>query len=343
MVSTEHVIGADIRFSPGFRSTHLGASQWPAAVGCDPYQEPIELYEKYMGLVPWDDGPNDAAELGHALEDFVAKIAARRLEQTIGPCLTLRHSRYPWAVATPDRLVADGSSLQVKTTGLLTRGSYLEEWGEEGTDEVPQRVLVQVTGEMMILRDFTRNNFPEAPLCTHTHVAAFVGQRGVLLYRVEWDEDLARMLFEEVSKFWGHVTSKKALPPDSSEAFGAYIGRRYPSHEKGQWLDADEALTANIMGLRRARKEIEKWEREERWARNRICDAIGSAEGIKGPWGSIAWRGVKGREQLDTKGLLSDLRTKYGPEIDELVRRNTRRGSGYRAFKPTFTTEEEIP
>lgn len=336
-----HTVHGSVRFSPAYRSTHLGASQWPSAVGCDPYQEPIELFERFTGTVPWDDeGPNDAAELGHVLEDFIAKIASRRLGLEISPCLTLEHAPHPWAVATPDRLVEDGSSLQVKSTGLITRGSFVEEWGAEGTDEVPHRVLVQATAEMMILRHWTRTHMPQLPICTHTHVAAFVGQRGVLLYRVEFDEELAQMLFGEVQKFWRHVTTKKAPPPDSSDAFGSFIGRRYPSHEKGRWLETNDVLTGEAMALKEARAMVEKYEAQERAARNALCTAIGDAEGIKGPWGSVAWRGVKGRETLNVKRLLEDLRGKYGDEVDDIVRLHTERGAGYRAFRPTFKEEK---
>jgi predicted phage-related endonuclease len=335
-------VPASVRFSPAFQAEHLGASQWPAAVGADPYQEPIELFERYMGTLPWDDGDlKDAAELGHVLEDFVAKVAARELGVETRPCATLQHPTMPWAIATPDRVLDDGSSLQVKTSGLLTRGAFIEEWGDPGTDEVPTRVLVQVMGEMKILRDWTAAYLPDLPRCTHTHVAAFVGQRGILLYRVEWDEELAQLLLDQVRAFWTGVITKKPPRDDASEAFTSYLGRRHPTHEKGKWLDANGAATRDALSLRRHLALVEKHDAKVTAAKNRLCARIGDAEGIKGPWGSVAWRAVSGRTSLKIEPLLADLRGRFGAEpVNALIEQHTKQGSGHRAFRPTWTKEE---
>lgn len=321
------------RFSPEYRRAHLGASQWPAACGLDPYREPIDLFAEITGLREWDSEPSEAIELGHALEDGVAKVAARKLGRTAFPSPTLEHPHHPWACATPDRVLDDGTLLQVKTTRLISDFTYVEEWGEPGSDEVPARVLAQVTGEMVIYRA----RVAPVEVC---HVAALIAGRGVCLYEVPFDRDLAEMLWDRVVGFWGHVQRKEPPPPDDTESFTKFLAQRYPRAEDGKWVEADAAITDNALHLKKVRAQLDELEKEERTARNQICARIADAQGVRGPWGKISWSAVKGREGLDTDTFLLALKQKFGADaIDTLVKQFTKRGNGYRAFRPSWAKE----
>jgi predicted phage-related endonuclease len=335
------------RHSAEYRRTHLGASQWPSACGMDPYVEPIDLYARYVGLAPWDDPdmPRAAIRLGHALEAGVAEYAAEELGLQTSLCPTLEHPEHVWLCATPDRLLSDGTLLQIKTTRLVTQGSYVEEWGEPGSDEVPPRVLAQVMGEMYVARAVARAQ--TQPLVmqsppTTARIAALIAGRGVCLYRVDWDEDLAQLLWERVSRFWTCVVEKKPPQCDDSEAVARYLAARYPEHRSGVWLDADEGTTRVALEFRLADEQARRYEALRDVAKTILMSRIGDAEGVRGPWGKIAWRAVRGREALDMESFLAELRALYGTsEIDRLVKAHTARRAGHRRFVATWADKEK--
>lgn len=329
------------RFSPSFRSKHIGASQWAAACGLDPYTAPIELFERFVGLVPWEDpmrDENEAIELGHLLEDPVARRAAKILGVQVEEGRTLMHPDHNFLIATPDRFIRGARALmEVKTTGLTSPSkAYVEDWGEEGTDEVPRRVAVQCTAQLFVARAAGID-------VEHVVVAALIPHRGVQTFVIDYDDDLARLLAQRVTTFWQHVQDREPPPADVGH-LGEYLERRWPEHNKGQWLDAtsNEVIVGEARILKEARAQLEHWKKIEQGARNAICGFLRDHEGCTGPFGKIAWRGVRGREHLNIEGFLAAARAQFGTEaIDEIVKKNTARGQGHRRFEARWADEEK--
>ena len=113
------------------RSRGIGASEIASVAGLNPYGSPWSVY--LAKTVPgWEIEQTDAMELGHLLEEPLAKFYARRTPGvTLRPSSTVAHPEHPWALATPDReVLVDGAVvrlLEVKTAGLTT----MREWGAE--------------------------------------------------------------------------------------------------------------------------------------------------------------------------------------------------------------------
>lgn len=321
------------RFSTDFRNTHLGASQTPAALGISPYERPIELWQKYKGILPWYVG-NDATELGTALEDGIANVAAARIGYTPELCETLVHPRISWLCATPDRVLNDNTAeapiLQVKTSGLTSYQSAdaRDRWGEDGSDEVPTHVVAQVQTEMLVARAHGQYH---PNVC---HVAALLPPRGIVLFKVPYDENLARDIVRGVSKFWEHVQSGEPPPLDGSDAFSDHLKRRFPEHRPEKWVESslsDEAVLTYLA----AKEALDAAEAKAKAARQAVEMLIGDAEGCRGSWGTLPWRAHAGAKRLDQERLRAGIIAKIGEAgANEIIETATVAGAGYRALGP---------
>lgn len=310
------IIPPEVRYSERYMASHLGCSQWAAAIGANPWQTPIALWEAFLGRVPFFEG-NEATELGQELEEGVARIAARKLGKHSAKCNTLEHPGMRWLCGTPDHLLEDGDIMQVKTTGLVTRQRWTimdEAWGE-GIDHVPEHVLVQCIGELFIARAALADPVVRAMaapqlMCVpprlpeRNHVAALIPGRGVCMYCVEWDERLAAALLERVIGFWRYVADRVLPPPDDTEDFGAAITRSFPVHRPEKWADGDEMSAALVIAQYRAAVEQRAIiDRCITLAENIVKKTIGDAEGIRGAWGEIPWRYRRGKAIRDDDGI----------------------------------------
>src|SRR5690606_669555 len=95
--------------------------------------------------------------------------------------------------ATLDCQLGEGRGaipLDAKTTGLFGPIPEADMWGEDLSDEIPYKHIIQLHQQM---------------LCTggdHAWLAAWIGFRGMHLYRVERDQNLIELVHDEGLRFW---------------------------------------------------------------------------------------------------------------------------------------------
>ncbi len=135
-------------------------------------------------------------------------------------------------------------------------------------------------------------------------------------------------------------------PEHHTEAFYRYLEKRYPKHEQKKWVEADDAILANVKGWRAIDDQIDELKRQRHAAKNQICARIGDAEGVRGGTGDDAWRlpwrGVKGPTTLDHRLLETTLRHLLGDaETDRIVKTCSKTGSGYRKLGPYWEPKKK--
>lgn len=161
-----------------------------------------------LGCHPWpfrtgtNMEENEVVQLGRLLERPVLRWAARKLGQRI--------VRNQFRVCKTDRLFAaqhdalsltDPVGFEAKTSGLRGRTGYTEEWGEPGTDQVPYHILAQCQWQALVSE------------LEVVWVPALIGGRGQILFKVERNEELIKILVERAHDFWDkHVL--KDTPPE---------------------------------------------------------------------------------------------------------------------------------
>lgn len=184
------------------RSGGIGASECAIILGKDGYSTPYDLWLIKTGKVD-HEVESEAAEIGNAIEATTANLAEKRLgKKLVKPTATYKAPN-GFMFANLDRQIekaARGADIvECKSTGIV------DGWGEPGTDEVPDRVLIQCHAQMFCAG---------AELA---HVARLLGRFGFSfsMFEVPMRRELAEIIEEAVGTFWNdHVL--KDIPPEDS-------------------------------------------------------------------------------------------------------------------------------
>lgn len=243
------------------RRNAVGASDVSKIIGADPYGSAYDVWLEKTGRLPDGQASNDAAEVGNRLESAVIGWA----EEQIGAI------ERDVEITAPDlhlKVHLDGQHLEsdrpveAKTSGLL--GPLRENWGEYGSDDVPDRVIVQANVQMLVAK---------ADLC---YVPALIGGRGFTMYEIPFDADFAGRLAERVIDFWeNHVQAD--VPPDGIPSIDNLYRRvRQPN----KIVPIDPAL---IAAWEQAQDAVSAAKDIEKAAKAAVLTACGDAEA--GEWG----------------------------------------------------------
>jgi predicted phage-related endonuclease len=200
----------------------------------------------------------EAAEIGTMVEDALLDWCAAE----IGAKITKNQRRVCGVLAANhDALVKDRPwGLEAKTTGILSPHVAREEWGEAGTDQVPDRVLVQCHHQMIV---------SDLEL---VWVPALIGGRGRVLFEVKRNAELFEAMRVRLTDWWNTYVEQH-LPPQGCA----------PSLETLKRVRREPASSVEVPeGL------LEKWteaklilsaaQTQEENAKAALLTALGSAE-----------------------------------------------------------------
>ena len=223
------------------RKDHIGSSDVAAILGISPWASAYDVWLQKTGKLEERRETNDAMEDGNLLEAVVLRWASKELGaiEKRPAMLEFRHDELP-IVSHPDGIVKeDGVPVEVKTAGM--RGPIQGNWGEPGTDQIPENYLIQCTVHMLCVK---------AEIC---HVPAWVGHRGRIMYQVKRNPDLVDVILERVAAFWQLV--KSDTPP---EGWPSYDIARTIRRQEGKRI----ALPASPVTEWRQLEEIAKRAKE---------------------------------------------------------------------------------
>ena len=201
------------------RKKYIGSTDVAAILGVDKYRTAWDIYAEKTGkLEPKDEVSNEAMEIGTMLEKAILHNAEKDLGRMIlnPERLEFRHDTLP-IVSHPDGIVIKTNEpVDAKTSGILTR--LTDGWGEDGTDQVPEGILVQCHVHM---------------LCTKInacHVPALLGGRGRAMFHINASKDLLEIIADKVDVFWQKHVLADTPPVDSVPSLEvAKLIRREPA------------------------------------------------------------------------------------------------------------------
>jgi putative phage-type endonuclease len=218
------------------RKNYLGGSDLGAICGLNPYRTALDVYlDKTSDDI--SEETNAAMRWGNLLEDVVAKEYAEVTGQTIEiEPNTIYHPSMKFLGANIDRWVGDKEYvLECKTAGF-TRG---KEWGEEGTDQIPESYLVQVAYY--------------AAICAvpKVDIAVLIGGQDFRIYTYERTKDLEDKLIKIACNFW-HNHIEKRIPPkcvSTRDTFNLFPQSNY------QEIVAESNIIEKLQELKGAKEE----------------------------------------------------------------------------------------
>lgn len=266
-------------------------------------QEQIALRKRYLGSSQWNavltgEGAYAAfafavhgisqeagtrAGAGHSLEPIIAQQFVDVTGKRIQPCQkTYTHPTLPLS-STPDYYVGDDELLECKA-----RWQGLDDWnGEEGTDEIPDAVLLQAQGQLALTGR------------KRCHVALLdVMAWKFRFYIVEADPELAAIVCERLADWWTrHVIGEVPPALDGSDLAMACLKARHPKNGGDVIETADDEgeimrhVTGYLVESERSRQAAEVAELHKQ----NLCRLIGDHDGIRLPSGHlVTWKQPSG-------------------------------------------------
>lgn len=186
------------------RKNCIGASEAAAACGVGEWEQPLDIYLRKRGEIPEKD-ENDAMRLGKALEGVIVSEYEHRTQRTLRALPMLFHPEYPFIAATCDRMVIGGDGgFDFPVEAKSTTRDRLDEFGMEGTDDVPIDYLMQCQQQMLVT---------DTPKCD---LAVLIDGRTLRIYNIPRHEAVIQSLIASESELWERIQAGDPPEPDWS-------------------------------------------------------------------------------------------------------------------------------
>ena len=252
----------------------IGGSDIGAICGLSPYKTPVEVYlSKVEPAEPYSASPQ--AHWGSLMEPLLAQDYALRHKVMLDHPDTRSHPVYHWALGNVDGVIPKKAIVEFKT---VWPGSPIEnQFGEEGTDQVPESYVAQVLWYLAIF------DLPRAHI-----VAMFMRSATVREYVIERQGPLEKLLLERGRLFWeNHIVMRQ--PPAPTKLTD--VDRLFRRGEEGLSLEATPELS-ELCGQLKARKdELKRLTKESEELEIQIKAEMGNASTLT--WQSkpiVTWK-----------------------------------------------------
>lgn len=199
------------------RRRYLTASDVPAILGQNPWDSPLAVYSRKLGLMP-EKEETTAMRLGRLLQPIVRDEYCRETGRQVaglGDYTLLVSERIPFLACTLDYVVlpdeghpAEGA-LEVKTTGAFNHG----EWDQEP----PVRAQIQLQVQLLVTG------------LVWGSVAGLIGGQAFRWGDVEEDREFQAAAVEALQEFNRRLDLRDPPPADWTESSKAALKALYPT------------------------------------------------------------------------------------------------------------------
>jgi putative phage-type endonuclease len=276
------------------RKTYIGGSDLGAIVGVNRYKTALDVYlEKTSEHI--HEVNNDATYWGNVLEEVVAQEYSKRTHLPLKTETTLlRHKEHEFLGANIDRWVGNKEYvLECKTASFM----MARDWGEEGTDQIPESYLVQVAHYASIC------DVPKVD------IAVLIGGQDFRIYTYERNREFEEKLIKIAHHFW-HNHIEKRIPPKCSNL--ADTSNLFPvgNHKE---LTASENITKKIYELKTLKEQESNLHKEIDALKVDIQEFMQDYDILLDNNGSVVatWKNTVPRSFFDTKRLKKECQDIY--------------------------------
>jgi len=189
------------------RRKGIGSSDAAAILGLSKWKCAYEVWLDKTGQRHEPDKPTPQMVWGLRHEPSLSAAYEEEEDCLLVKPELLANPKHPWMLANIDRLRQTDDDRE-KIVELKTSFSR-EGWGDEGTDEVPELYLVQVTHQME-----THKNARPDKCVPEADIAVLIGLSDFRIYTVPYNETLAAKITAMEGDFWRMVETKIEPPPD---------------------------------------------------------------------------------------------------------------------------------
>lgn len=242
-----------------WRRNHIGSSDIAALFGLDPYKTATAIFWEKVEEMPEEEG--EALETGNLLEEPIIQWCEKRIGHAIERKVRLVSQGNDGGVFSAN---LDG---RVRRSGVEAKFSgNFERWGDEGTDQVPERVIMQ-TQEQCYVGDLEEVLVP----------AFIVDYRASFrLYRVKRHPDLIDMIVNRGMEFW-EKNVKAGTPPDKDPTPPVRLLKAI-HREPETVLELDGDASATWAAYEASKGQFKAAEDDKDRAYARVLKCLGAAE-----------------------------------------------------------------
>ena len=226
----------------GDRTKYIGASDAPAILGVNRYRSAYDVWLEKTGRVTVDLTGNKAAEAGILLEPSVLDFAEKHIGKIDRKIEVPGEGLgYPLIVHLDGRTVDGQNPVEAKTSGLFS--PLHSDWGDEGTDDVPDFVAIQAQTQLIPAK---------SEIC---HIPALLGGKGFVMYWLQKADELQQIINDRLGTFWNDHVLKDIPPPDSLPSLDL-AGKIY--RELGSLTEIDPTVLDMYLKATEAEKAASK-------------------------------------------------------------------------------------
>lgn len=301
------------------RKQGLGASDVAAVIGRDPWRSAYDLFIEKTGMAETEDDPG-RFEIANALEPVILQLASKKLGlPVVKPTATFQ---LPEGMPGCGVVMANVDGMVEKFARgqpiVEAKSTCLEgEWGEEGSDQVPDRVLIQAQIQMICAGSQV------------AYVARLLSKFGFSfsMYRVPLNRDLAVELLRRADDFWtNHVQT--GVPPEITPTNMPSLDLLAMVDREDRAVTIPDHVVESYVALNEACKAAEKAKDD---AKAVLLAALGTAERGVGA-GMQVRHGLVSTSRFDAKAFEA-----AHPDTFNLFKRE----SGYRTLRVTKAKENK--
>jgi putative phage-type endonuclease len=224
------------------RKNYLGGTDLAAICGLSPYRTALDVYlDKTSDDIA--ENTNSAMRWGTLLEDVIAKEYAQDTgyDVIIEPN-TIYHPSIKFLGANIDRWANNKTHILECKTASFTKA---KEWGDSGTDQIPESYLIQVAYYAAICN------------VSKVDIAVLIGGQDFRIYTYVKNNNLEDKLIKIACNFWYNHVEKKIAPKciNTKDTFNLF------PQSNNKEITAKEGILAKLEELKKARlseEEIQK-------------------------------------------------------------------------------------
>ena len=263
------------------RTKFLGASEIPAVLGLSPFKSPLDVFLEKTGRLV-QNPPTIQMRAGNFLEPLVIELFEEETGiQVVNKQAHLTLQDHPFISATIDGETLDGCLVECKTTGSS------EGWGEPGTDQVPDHILVQVVQQMAVSDKGV------------VWIPVLIGRNDFRIYRIGRDLELEKIVVARGVEFWEkHVLAD--VPPEPRTI--ADLKALFPT-SKVIAKEATPEIREKIATIKQLRDDINAREGVEKTLLFGVQAYMGEADTLTFGGKTIATWKSQERTTIDQKAL----------------------------------------
>lgn len=276
------------------RKGYIGGSDISAIVGLNKYKTAVDVFlDKTSEVI--EETTSEAAKWGNLLEDLLSKEYAKKMGVEVEkPIRPVFHPEYEFLGANIDAYVNRGEYIfECKTAGYR----MADQWGEEGTDQIPESYLCQVAWYSAITK---------AP---KVDIAVLIGGQDFRVYTYTKNKEFEDKLISIGVNFWINNVQKN-IPPVATNLHD--ISSLYP-RGNGKELKATEEIIDKLNRFKMMNEEKSALEKTLEVIKKNIQEYMQDYDILVDENGNVlsTWKNTSPRAGIDLKRFKQECQDIY--------------------------------